>query len=62
MKLSTLLNLLDDVDYVITTQSGTELERGFASKLYGVFTQYPDYKVIGIKTANNCDKIFIGIK
>ncbi len=64
MKVKSLLKTLVGVEYCLMSETGCQLERGYASSTLGYdeTSDYEDWKVVKIETINNCDELFITIK
>jgi len=63
MKVKTLLKTFASVEYVLVSESGSQLEDGYiVDGAWDNYTEYEDYKVVAIKTVDGCSKLFITVK
>jgi hypothetical protein len=63
MKVKSLLKILRDVEYVITTASGSQLTKGYiGGDGYWDDCNLEEFKILEVTTVQNCDKLFIKVK
>lgn len=63
MKVKSVLRLLREVEYVITTATGSQLAEGYiGAEGYWDDCKYEDYRILEVTTVQNCDILFIKVK